>query len=269
MKNFLQLTLVAALFLVHAIPAYAAPSIAWSTELVNTNGSITGTLTVSGVTPSSPPLAVILFSDSDAEFNPYISHAFLGAATNGNLPITIPSDGSLTHFLAVIVDTASYQGGFSPFTSAGQFQVYSVGQVATVGGGNNPPTDDGNNPPGGGNNPPTNDDETQTGEAIGWPQQVIDNPLQVSDLNNFIIGLLNALLKIGIPVITLFLVYSGLRFVMARGNEKELASAKDNLLWVIIGIAILFGAWTIVKVLKGTFDEIDLAYVNTFINVIS
>ncbi len=105
-----------------------------------------------------------------------------------------------------------------------------------------------------------------TAGSLGWPAQVIDNPLQVSDLNNFIVGLLNALIKIGIPIMTVFLVYSGLRLVMARGNETELVDAKKNLLWVIIGAAILLGGWTIVKVLKGTFDEIDLVYITSLIN---
>ena len=107
---------------------------------------------------------------------------------------------------------------------------------------------------------------TSEGNYVGWPENVIENNLEVDDINNFIVGLLNALLKIGIPVLTIFLVYSGLRLVMARGNEKELADAKKNLLWVIIGGAVLFGAWTVVKVLKGTFDEIDLALINSFIS---
>lgn len=104
--------------------------------------------------------------------------------------------------------------------------------------------------------------------VVPWPTQAIDNPLAVSDLNSFIVGLLNALLKIGIPVMTVFLVYSGLRLVIARGNEKELIDAKKNLLWVIIGSAILLGAWTLVRALKGTFDQIDLAYITSLIDYI-
>ncbi|MEZ4211082.1 MAG: pilin [Candidatus Paceibacterota bacterium] len=132
------------------------------------------------------------------------------------------------------------------------------------GGNNNPPTD-GNNNPGGGNAT----DPNGTATTAGWPQAVFQNPLNVTDLNGFVIGLLNALLKIGIPVMVIFLVYSGLRLVMARGNEKELESAKTNLLWVVVGVLILLSAWTIVKVLKGTFDELNLVYVQTIINFIS
>ncbi len=126
-------------------------------------------------------------------------------------------------------------------------------------------TNPNNGDPSAGTQTDTSSDENAASIA-GWPQQVIDNPLQVSDLNNFVVGLLNALIKIGIPIMVVFLVYSGLRLVMARGNEKELEDAKKNLLWVIIGAAILLGGWTIVKVLKGTFDEIDLAYINSLIN---
>lgn len=262
---------------------YAGPNVVWSTELINNGQSITGTLTVSGIDQNGPVLNLFIFSDSDPDFNPHISHALLGVATNGSVPISIPSGGSMSYFLPVIVDAASYSGNFSPYEDQSQFQIYSVGQVAFVGsgsggngnggsGGNGNGTGGGGTGGGGtgnGNGTGAGATATTTNDAVstlGWPAQVIDNPLQVSDLNNFIVGLLNALIKIGIPIMTIFLVYSGLRLVMARGNEKELVDAKKNLLWVIIGAAILLGSWTIVKVLKGTFDEIDLAYITSLIN---
>jgi hypothetical protein len=127
--------------------------------------------------------------------------------------------------------------------------------------------------PGGGpiTNPPVADPGTidplndSTG-SYEWPANVIPNTLSVEDINSFVVGLLNALLKIGIPILILFFVYSGLKFVMARGNEKELEEAKKNLLWVIIGGAILLGSWTIVKVLKGTIDQIEITSIYQIIN---
>ncbi len=165
--------------------------------------------------------------------------------------------GSTYHFFFSLMPAGgSVVANFPP--------VNSVTTLTIPGGGNPNPS----NPNPSGPNPSGTATTTtdNTASTLGWPAQVIDNPLQVSDLNNFIVGLLNALIKIGIPIMTVFLVYSGLRLVMARGNEKELVDAKKNLLWVIIGVAILLGGWTIVKVLKGTFDEIDLVYITSLIN---
>lgn len=108
--------------------------------------------------------------------------------------------------------------------------------------------------------------QEETGSFAGWPSDVIDNPLEVEDLNNFIANVLNAFLKIAIPILAVFLIYSGLKFVMARGNEKELETAKQNLLWTVIGGAILLGAWTIVRILKGTVDQLDITIINSLIN---
>jgi len=110
------------------------------------------------------------------------------------------------------------------------------------------------------------DEDQYVPEIPPWPQEVLKNPLKVDNLNNFIANVLSALIKIALPIIVLFLVYSGMRLVMARGNKEELASAKKNLLWVIIGVAIVLGSWTIVRVLKGTLDQIDISGIINIIN---
>lgn len=163
-------------------------------------------------------------------------------------------------FFSLMPSGGSVATNFSPVNSVTTLTIPDPGNS---GGGTGAGNGTGNGTGSGGTATTTTDN---TASTLGWPAQVIDNPLQVSDLNNFIVGLLNALIKIGIPIMTVFLVYSGLRLVMARGNETELVDAKKNLLWVIIGAAILLGSWTIVKVLKGTFDEIDLVYITSLIN---
>jgi hypothetical protein len=253
----------------------ASPSIVWDNTPTVNDQSVTGYLNISGITPSQP-MVVLVFSDSNDDFNPYTSYAFLGPAQNGPVSFVGALDQNISYFLPVMVDETSFNGQFNPYEDQGQFQTISFGQVATLsnngaGGGGQQTGDDGqvggagNDANGQGNN--TGDGPLSV-DTEGWPQNAIPNTLAVSDLNSFVVGLLNALLKIGIPIMTIFLVYSGLRLVMARGNEKELEDAKKNLLWVIIGVAVLLGAWTIVKVLKGTFDELDLAYVINLINFV-
>lgn len=286
MKLFLYNVLFLLVVLIFPRDTFASPMILWD-EVPSVSGdTVTGYLSIDGVTPSQP-MVVLVFSDSNDDFNPYTSYALLGPAENGPISFVSPLDQNINYFLPIMVDEASFNGAFNPYTDGGQFQLMTFGQVVplsgnaaggggqSAGGGQTGGTGTGGGPVGG--------DGTNTGgggqgngaaggtlavDAEGWPQNAIPNTLAVSDINGFVVGLLNALLKIGIPIMTIFLVYSGLRLVMARGNEKELEEAKKNLLWVIIGAAVLLGAWTIVKVLKGTFDQLDLAYVISLINFV-
>src|SRR5262245_52544398 len=51
---------------------------------------------------------------------------------------------------------------------------------------------------------------------------------QFSSIPNFIAGALKALVIVALPIISLFIVYSGFLFVAARGNEAKLSEAKQN-----------------------------------------
>jgi len=59
-------------------------------------------------------------------------------------------------------------------------------------------------------------------------QKIIDAVISVTKFA------MNALLAVG----ALFLVLSGFMFILARGEEAKLASARSMLLWSILGIAI-------------------------------
>ncbi len=80
----------------------------------------------------------------------------------------------------------------------------------------------------------------------------ICNPISQNDLNGFIKTLLEGVLKIGIPVIALAIVYCGFLFVGARGNSEKLGKAKSALLYTLIGAAILLGSWAIAMLISET-----------------
>ena len=64
--------------------------------------------------------------------------------------------------------------------------------------------------------------------------------------------ILEGVLKIGIPIVALAVVYCGFLFVFARGKPEELKKAKDALLWTLVGAAILLGSWAIAKMISAT-----------------
>jgi len=105
-------------------------------------------------------------------------------------------------------------------------------------------------------------DDVQTGgQGDGFQPLVIteqiENPLgDGSSLPAFVESLLGIIVRAGIPLIVLALVYTGFRFVEARGNPGKIEDAKKLLLWTVIGSAIILGAWTIATILTNTITTI-------------
>ena len=85
----------------------------------------------------------------------------------------------------------------------------------------------------------------------------IENPISsVTSIPAFVQTILSFFLKIGIPIVAFFIIYSGLQFVLAQGNTEKLEKAKRTFLYTIIGGGLLLGAWTIAQVVQGTIDAI-------------
>lgn len=79
---------------------------------------------------------------------------------------------------------------------------------------------------------------------------VLCNPLKADSFATLMEAVSKLAVQIGIPIAALFIIYSGLKLVMAKGEEKAITDAKMGLLWSIIGAGILIGAWTITKILE-------------------
>ena len=103
--------------------------------------------------------------------------------------------------------------------------------------GTNPPTQ------GNGTNPPAQSNVSVT----------INNPIpSITTVDGFIKTILIGVIKIGLPIVALAIIYSGFLFVSARGKPEALKKAKDALLYSVIGAAILLGAWAIAQLISDT-----------------
>lgn len=80
----------------------------------------------------------------------------------------------------------------------------------------------------------------------------LTNPIKVDDVNSFIKILLEGILRLGMPIVALAIIYSGFLFVAARGNAEKLSTAKDALTYTMIGAAILLGSWAIAILISET-----------------
>lgn len=83
---------------------------------------------------------------------------------------------------------------------------------------------------------------------------MLTNPLgdKINNIPDFIQTLLIGVIKIGIPIVALAIIYCGFLFVSARGNSEKLGKAKDALLYTLIGAAILLGSWAIAQLISNT-----------------
>lgn len=87
----------------------------------------------------------------------------------------------------------------------------------------------------------------------------IKNPLGNSGIDNIpklIKAILDFVVIIGIPLLTLAIIYTGFLFVLAQGNKEKLNKAKQAFLYVIIGGALILGSFVIAGAIKTTVDKV-------------
>ncbi len=94
-------------------------------------------------------------------------------------------------------------------------------------------------------------DNTNSDPSLGGK---ITDPLnnKFPSISALIQTILEGVLKIGMPVIALAIIYCGFLFVKAQGKPEELTKAKSALTWTLVGAAILLGAWAIAKMISAT-----------------
>ncbi len=87
-----------------------------------------------------------------------------------------------------------------------------------------------------------------------------ENPLSssIDTIPKFIKAVLDIILIIGISIVTLAIIYTGFLFIKAQGKAEEISKAKKSLLYVIIGAALLLGAWVLSEAISETINEIRI-----------
>jgi len=79
--------------------------------------------------------------------------------------------------------------------------------------------------------------------TIGANNITLINPLGAgTNLMTLLGDIMNFVVNIGAVAIILMLVYVGFLFATARGNETKLTTARQALLWTVVGALILLGA---------------------------
>ena len=87
-------------------------------------------------------------------------------------------------------------------------------------------------------------------------QNTFCNILSFPDLQTFVVKMLQVFVTISLPIIGFFIVFVGFKFVAAQGNESKLKTAKENFMYVIIGAALILGAWVLATLIGSTISQL-------------
>jgi hypothetical protein len=89
--------------------------------------------------------------------------------------------------------------------------------------------------------------ENSQGDGLSY---TLCNPLQFNSLEALIVGILNVLLIIAVPIIVFFIIFAGFSYVTAQGNPEKIKQASRSLTYAIIGGVLILGAVAISEILK-------------------
>ncbi len=86
----------------------------------------------------------------------------------------------------------------------------------------------------------------------------LENPLagsNITTVEGLLAVLLDILVIIATPIVVIFIILSGFKYVTAQGNETKLEEAKRALIYAIIGGVLIIGASAIAEIIAGTVDS--------------
>jgi type IV secretory pathway VirB2 component (pilin) len=85
----------------------------------------------------------------------------------------------------------------------------------------------------------------------------ICNPLgSTTTLNQVLTIIISTVQVIAGILSVVYIILAGLKFVMANGDTKKIETARTMLLYVVIGVAIIFGAQAISLVVQNTIMQV-------------
>lgn len=88
----------------------------------------------------------------------------------------------------------------------------------------------------------------------------LQNPLQTKSIKGVIFLAIDIAIYLGTAFAILAIIYAGFKMIMAQGKSEEIKEAREWLLYIVIGFAILLSAKVIVEIIRNTL--VDSGVVN-------
>ena len=83
------------------------------------------------------------------------------------------------------------------------------------------------------------------------------NPLGNVTIEQFFLKIIDIVLVFAIPIIVIFIMLAGFKYVTANGNTEKIQSATTALTWAVIGGVLILGAKAILTLIQGTITALQ------------
>ncbi len=90
--------------------------------------------------------------------------------------------------------------------------------------------------------------------AISFAKALI-NPLGTTNINSVIGTVIKAILGISGSAALLMFVWGGFLWLTSAGNTDRIKKGKDTLVWAVIGLAVIFSAYTLVNAVVNALSK--------------
>lgn len=107
------------------------------------------------------------------------------------------------------------------------------------------------------------------GGGVGPPigNATLPNFIGYTSVSALIVAIANFLVTyIFMPFAVLMIIYSGILFVTAGGNEEKIKRAKRNLSWTLLGVVIILSANVLITYIQSLLSGQGGGQVQTFLN---
>jgi hypothetical protein len=81
------------------------------------------------------------------------------------------------------------------------------------------------------------------------------NPVKVGSIQELLQTILEIVIIIATPIVVLFIIYAGFKYVTARGNAAQVQEATQALTYAVIGGVLIIGAVAIAEIIKNLVNS--------------
>jgi len=83
----------------------------------------------------------------------------------------------------------------------------------------------------------------------------IENPLEYNTFWELLDAIVGFMMLIAAPIASLAIVVAGYHFVFSKGDPEKVKTARNIIIWTLIGLLIILSAWTIIGVIRSIFGR--------------
>jgi len=85
----------------------------------------------------------------------------------------------------------------------------------------------------------------------------LENPIAFNSIQDLLVAILNLIIVIATPIIVIFIIFAGFKYVTAQGNPGEIEKATKALTYAVIGGVLIIGAVAISQIIGGLVKSFE------------